>query len=41
MKSNKTFKDDIETVERRLLIFSWIGILSALGIIGYSIWGIT
>ena len=41
MKNNKTFKDDIEAVERRLLIFSWVGILSAVGMIGYSIWGIT
>ena len=41
MKNNKTFKDDIEAAERKLLIFSWVGVLSALGVICYSIWGIT
>ena len=37
MKNKNSFKDDIETAERNILIFSWLGILSAIGII---IWGI-
>ena len=40
MKKNKTFKDDIETAERNVLIFSWAGVISSLAIIAYSIWGI-
>tara|TARA_Y100001938_G_C8084266_1_gene430967 strand:- start:379 stop:504 length:126 start_codon:yes stop_codon:yes gene_type:complete len=39
MKHNKkTFKDDIEAAEKNVLIVSWIGILSALGMIAYAIW---
>ena len=37
---NKTFKDDIERAERNILIISWIGIITAVGIIAFSIWGI-
>tara|TARA_B100000902_G_C26468752_1_gene509067 strand:- start:54 stop:182 length:129 start_codon:yes stop_codon:yes gene_type:complete len=41
MKHNKkSFKDDIERAERTLLVLSWLGTISALFIIGYSIWGI-
>ena len=40
MKENNTFKDDIERAERALLIFSWGGIVSALFVIGFAIWGI-
>lgn len=39
-QGNKTFKDDIKSAERMLLVFSWLGTISALAIIGYSIWGI-
>ena len=35
----KTFKDDIETAERNLLIFSWVGVFSAVGVIAFAIWG--
>ena len=43
MKKNKcecTLKDDIEAAERRLLVFSWLGVVTSLGIILYSIVGI-
>ncbi len=40
MKNKNSFKDDIETAERILLVCSWLGTISALAIIGYSIWGI-
>tara|TARA_Y100000816_G_C25647113_1_gene344218 strand:+ start:381 stop:506 length:126 start_codon:yes stop_codon:yes gene_type:complete len=40
MNKNKTFKDDIETAERNVLIFSWAGIITSLALIAYSIWGI-
>ena len=32
-----SFKDDIEKAERMLLIFSWAGVISSLGIIGYTL----
>ena len=32
-----SFKDDIEKAERMLLIFSWAGVISSLGIIVYSL----
>ena len=35
--SKESFKDDIETAERNILIISWLGILSAIGIIIWSI----
>jgi len=37
MQNKNSFKDDIETAERNILIFSWLGILSAIGIIVWSI----
>ena len=37
MKNKSSFKDDIETAERNILIISWLGILSAIGIIIWSI----
>tara|TARA_B000000557_G_C20522636_1_gene337034 strand:- start:238 stop:363 length:126 start_codon:yes stop_codon:yes gene_type:complete len=40
MENKNSFKDDIERAERILLVFSWLGTISALAIIGYSIWGI-
>ena len=40
MENKSSFKDDIERAERMLLVFSWFGTISALAVIGYSIWGI-
>ena len=37
MKNKCSFKDDIGTAERNILIISWLGILSAIGIIVWSI----
>ena len=39
-QNKKTFKDDIEAAERNILIISWLGIFSAIGVIAFSIWGI-
>ena len=39
MKDKKTFENDIERAERATLMFSWLGAISALAIIVYSIWG--
>ena len=36
MKQN-SFKDDIESAERKILIVSWLGTLSALAVIGYTL----
>ena len=36
----KNFKDDIEKAERILLIVSWLGVISVISIIAFSIWGI-
>ena len=41
MKDKNTFKDDIERAERAILIYSWLGIMSALLVIGYSLWCLT
>jgi hypothetical protein len=38
VKENNTFKDDIERAEKALLIYSWVGVVSALTIMGYSFW---
>tara|TARA_B100000282_G_C31491878_1_gene380716 strand:- start:130 stop:306 length:177 start_codon:yes stop_codon:yes gene_type:complete len=40
MSNKRTMKDDIERAEKLLLIYSWMGIVSALCLIGYAIWGI-
>jgi hypothetical protein len=32
-----SLKDDIETAERRLLVFSWLGVISAIGVIVYAL----
>ncbi len=40
MKNKSTFKDDIEKAERLVLIISWIGAASAIGVIAFSIWGV-
>ena len=39
-QSKKTLKDDIETAERNILIFSWLGIISAIGVIVSSLTGV-
>ena len=41
MKENKTFSDDIERAERATLWFSWLGIISALAVMGYSFWSLS
>ena len=38
MKDRNTFKDDIDRAERAILIYSWLGIVSASLVIGYSLW---
>ena len=38
--NNKSFKDDIESAERMAIAVSWVGVVSALVIIAYAIWGI-
>lgn len=40
-QNNNTFKDDIERAEKALLIYSWVGVISALTIMGYSFWSLT
>ena len=37
MQNKNSFKDDIEAAEKNILIISWLGILSAIGIIIWSI----
>ena len=37
---NRSFKDDIESAERMALAVSWVGVVSALVVIAYAIWGI-
>jgi len=41
VKENRTFKDDIRRAEQATLAFSWLGIISALTIIGYSFWSLS
>ena len=40
MENKNSFKNDIERAERALLVFSWLGTISALAVIGFSIWGV-
>ena len=40
MKENRTFSDDIERAERAALAFSWLGIISALFVMGYTFWSL-
>ena len=35
-RNKKTFKDDIEAAERKLLVASWIGVAFSMGIIMYA-----
>lgn len=39
--NRKSFKDDIVRAEKAALAFSWLGVVSALTIIGYSFWSLT
>ena len=36
-RNKKTFKDDIEAAERKLLVASWIGVAFSVGIIIYAV----
>ncbi len=38
--SKGSFKDDIETAERMVLVVSWLGVISAVVVIAYAIWGV-
>ena len=38
--NRERFKDDIERAERALLIYSWLGVVSTLTIMGYSFWSL-
>ena len=40
MKENRTFSDDIERAENAALAFSWLGVISALFIMGYTFWSL-
>lgn len=37
MTKNQDFKDDIERAEKAILAFSWMGVISALVVIGYTV----
>jgi len=37
VKENKTCMNDVKRAERALLIYSWIGTISAFVVIGYCI----
>ncbi len=37
---NRSFKDDIQSAERMALAVSWVGVISALVVIAYALWGI-
>ena len=39
-QKKKKLKDDIECAERNILIFSWLGILSAIVVIVHALAGI-
>ena len=36
--SKESFKDDIETAERNILIISWVGVIASIGVIVSGIW---
>ena len=40
MKENNTFKDDIQRAENAALAFSWLGMISALVVMGYTFWSL-
>ena len=40
MKQTNTFKQDIEKTEKVILVFSWTMIVTAVSLIGLSIWGL-
>ena len=37
-QSKERFRQDIERAEKHILIISWCGVISALALMGYSIW---
>ena len=41
MKDKNTLKDDIERAERAILIYSWLGVISALAVMGYTFWSLS
>ncbi len=41
MKENNTFKDDIERAEKAILMYSWLGVISALAVMGYTFWSLS
>lgn len=38
-QDKKTFKDDIEAAEKRLLVISWLGVASAIGVMAGALLG--
>jgi len=41
VKENNTFKDDIERAEKAILMYSWLGVISALAVMGYTFWSLS
>lgn len=41
MKENNTFKNDIERAEKAILMYSWLGVISALAVMGYTFWSLS
>ena len=42
MNQNKEkFKHDIDRAERAILVYGWLGIVSAIMVISYSFWSLT
>ena len=37
--SKNCLKDEIEIAERNILIVSWVGVFSAIGVIAIALWG--
>ena len=35
--NKKAFRDDIEKAERNILIAGWLGVISAIAVIGHSL----
>tara|TARA_B100000886_G_C20033206_1_gene330736 strand:- start:217 stop:345 length:129 start_codon:yes stop_codon:yes gene_type:complete len=42
MNQNKQkFREDIERAENAILMYSWLGIISAFLVVGYGLWSLT
>tara|TARA_A100001011_G_scaffold31785_1_gene30747 strand:+ start:2529 stop:2663 length:135 start_codon:yes stop_codon:yes gene_type:complete len=39
--NRKSFKSDIERAEKAALAFSWLGVVSALTVMGYTFWSLS